>query len=159
MGCPIRKSPDRSLIGSSPRLIAAFYVLHRHFLPRHSLCALCSLTKNSKKLFDEHYTQRVAIFRGKLSRIQLSKNLVRDPKNYFGGGDRHRTRNLWLAKPSLYQLSYTPSWILVIYHHKRTPKMVGLSGVEPLTSRLSGVRSNQLSYRPMDMSSPFLKAE
>ena len=27
--------------------------------------------------------------------------------------------------------------------------MVGLSGFEPLTSRLSGVRSNQLSYRPV----------
>jgi hypothetical protein len=26
--------------------------------------------------------------------------------------------------------------------------MVGLSGVEPLTSRLSSVRSSQLSYRP-----------
>ena len=26
--------------------------------------------------------------------------------------------------------------------------MVGLSGFEPLTSRLSGVRSSQLSYRP-----------
>ena len=27
--------------------------------------------------------------------------------------------------------------------------MVGLSGLELLTSRLSGVRSNQLSYRPI----------
>ncbi len=27
--------------------------------------------------------------------------------------------------------------------------MVGLSGLEPLTSPLSGVRSSQLSYRPV----------
>ncbi len=30
--------------------------------------------------------------------------------------------------------------------------MVGLSGFEPLTSRLSGGRSNQLSYRPVVVS-------
>ena len=29
--------------------------------------------------------------------------------------------------------------------------VVGLSGVEPLTSRLSGVRSSQLSYRPLGL--------
>jgi hypothetical protein len=32
--------------------------------------------------------------------------------------------------------------------HSVSDSLVGLSGVEPLTSPLSGVRSNQLSYRP-----------
>ena len=43
-GCPIRKSPDISLAYSSPRLIAVNHVLLRLPVPRHSPCALCSLT-------------------------------------------------------------------------------------------------------------------
>ena len=43
-GCPIRKSPDQSLLSGSPKLIAACHVLHRLLAPRHPPCALNSLT-------------------------------------------------------------------------------------------------------------------
>ena len=35
-------------------------------------------------------------------------------------------------------------------------KLVGLSGLEPPTSRLSGVRSNRLSYKPINLASTYL---
>ena len=34
------------------------------------------------------------------------------------------------------------------------PKLMGLSGLEPPTSRLSGVRSNRLSYKPISIWQP-----
>ena len=37
----------------------------------------------------------------------------------------------------------------------RLSPLVGLSGLEPPTSRLSGVRSNRLSYKPISRSGPF----
>jgi hypothetical protein len=42
-GSPIRKSSDHSSVDSSPRLIAASYVLHRLLVPRHPPCALNNL--------------------------------------------------------------------------------------------------------------------
>ena len=62
-----------------------------------------------------------------------------------GGADRVRTDDLRLAKPPLSQLSYGP----VTGLRTRVPALlVGLGRFELPTSRLSGVRSNQLSYRP-----------
>ena len=43
-GCPIRKSADIMSAYDSPQLIAVNHVLHRLPVPRHSPCALCSLT-------------------------------------------------------------------------------------------------------------------
>lgn len=42
-GFPIRKSPDQSLFDSSPKLIAAFHVLHQLLVPRHPPYTLSSL--------------------------------------------------------------------------------------------------------------------
>ena len=52
------------------------------------------------------------------------------------GDGEIRTLDPLLARQVLSQLSYAPI-------------LMGLSGLEPPTSRLSGVRSNRLSYRPM----------
>ena len=43
VGFPIRKSPDQSLLSSSPKHIAACRVLHRLLMPRHPPNALSSL--------------------------------------------------------------------------------------------------------------------
>lgn len=55
-----------------------------------------------------------------------------------GGARRSRTDDILLAKQALYQLSYGP--------------LVGPTRFELVTSRLSSVRSNQLSYGPIGRS-------
>ena len=82
---------------------------------------------------------------------------------------RDRTADLLRAKQALSQLSYSPIVVIslpVIFPETRRGEakhtevcelchnavfrenLVGLSGLEPPTSPLSGVRSNHLSYRP-----------
>jgi hypothetical protein len=80
-----------------------------------------------------------------------------------GGADRDRTGDPLLAKQVLSQLSYSPvhrskpmessSCALGAKKTRRGTvrdlKVVGLGRVELPTSPLSGVRSNQLSYKPI----------
>lgn len=86
--------------------------------------------------------------------ISFLKEIPRRSASISGGGKEIRTPDFQLAKLALYQLSYAPSRaagrLVAINWSVRccSNNVVGLSGLEPLTSRLSGVCSNQLSYKP-----------
>jgi hypothetical protein len=73
----------------------------------------------------------------------LSISVVRTSRD--GGADRDRTDDLKLAKLALSQLSYGPSVVRCLQWRRQ---VVGPGRVERPTSRLSGVRSNHLSYEP-----------
>src|ERR1700726_4426020 len=82
--------------------------------------------------------------------------MTRCDRSWCGGASRDRTDDLRVANATLSQLSYGPFRLTFRARKQQscwTPltheiDMVGLGGVEPPTSPLSGVRSNQLSYRP-----------
>ena len=72
----------------------------------------------------------------------------------IGSGDGEiRTLDPLLARQVLSQLSYAPILMGLsgpyLYYCKACDPLMGLSGLEPPTSRLSGVRSNRLSYKPI----------
>ena len=81
--------------------------------------------------------------------FQNLSNLQPGFKN--GGGERARTVDPLRARQVLSQLSYTPMKsfsVSAFSDHSSGKCLVGLDRFELSTSRLSGVRSNQLSYRP-----------
>ena len=80
-----------------------------------------------------------------------------------GGAEEDRTPDLLRARQALSQLSYGPIVTWSVRPSAMVPQwdpsiptsrpgsardLVGLGGVEPPTSPLSGARSNHLSYRP-----------
>ena len=162
-GLPHSEIPGSKPVCGSPRLIAAYRVLPRLSAPRHPPCTLSSLTKLEHSFPGESYRSYP---------IQLSKSSIEDHwdpcfsrnasrrpsrRNHAshepadrllkepGGADRVRTDDLRLARAALSQLSYSPFRGPLT----RAPGgLVGLGRFELPTSRLSGVRSNQLSYRP-----------
>ena len=82
-----------------------------------------------------------------------------DSKN--GGGERARTVDPLRARQVLSQLSYTPMKSLsisaIILWLTLRKILVGLDRFELSTSRLSGVRSDQLSYRPARLAAHLYK--
>ena len=61
----------------------------------------------------------------------------------LNGDEEIRTLDPLLARQVLSQLSYIPIWNCEPF------RVMGLRRLELPTSRLSGVRSNQLSYKPI----------
>jgi hypothetical protein len=111
--------------------------------------------------------------RGTQSQVQKLKGITPKPLQLAslscprlrdGGARRDRTADLLRARQALSQLSYGPrtsplrqftsTRLGSLQATRLSPvpreEVVGLGGFEPPTSPLSGVRSNQLSYRPKD---------
>ena len=123
-------------ICSSPKLFAAYHVFHRLLVPRHPPCALISLTSLTSA-----FTFGLKVYSVTLSGLWFSSFDIPFGISlgcldiFFFEDSIFSSFNMWFSR---YMLS-TACLITV---------PVGLSGLEPPTSRLSGVRSNRLSYKP-----------
>ena len=173
-GFPHSEIHGSKLICSSPWLIAACRVLHRLPVPRHSPCALFCLTslgslKNycGNLLLGLLYLHTLCQNRKTFKLIFVHLNVFSIVAFFFplfsfqcaflafrpGGDEQNRTVDPLLARQVLSQLSYTPRYhrglLLILALFFFSEELVGSSGLEPPTSRLSGARSNHLSYEPI----------
>ena len=119
-GFPHSEICGSKLICSSPQLIAAYHVFHRLPVPRHSPCALIRLTV-LYPLILHLPTKKFSVFE-----IAVSNYI------YF------------LSFAVTIQFSRCNLEVFLF-----SQEVVGSSGLEPPTSRLSGARSNHLSYEPI----------
>ena len=121
-GFPIQRSPDHRMFSSSPRLIAAYHVFLRLPTPRHPPDALCNLSLEIAFL----------PFPVQLSMSKpVSRPVGLPPESHSRG---------FLPPRACSRMAACESAFLTL---------VGLERLELSTSRLSGVRSNHLSYRPV----------
>ncbi len=129
--------PHSDICGSltasvSPQLIAGCCVLLRLLMPRHSPYALCSLTISIYEISFWFWLFPRRIFFVVFVTLTIKK--------FF-----HVFYHIILA---LFSFQGTISGRLSPAFFLLLSQMVGSSGLEPPTSRLSGVRSNHLSYEP-----------
>ena len=174
MGFPHSDMPGSKIAPISPGLFAGCHVLHRLLPPRHPPDALLllhsswqkqtrpktgrsclsssgSLSATAQERSDFRHSVSIGIFMPTNTSLFTMSNSAAASAAYpstgisdhpnLGGGERDRTDDLKLAKLALSQLSYAPD-------RSASRRLVGLARLELATSRLSGVRSNHLSYRP-----------
>ena len=146
------------LICSYPKLFAACHVLHRLLMPRHPPCALFRLTS----LYDLHHS---AVLKKELCKSSLQNfeivivtlhmhfhaRVV--PQSFFSLFCRFALSSLVqfsrCNRAFFRELTAALSEENDAVNHRCIRKMVGPSGLEPPTLRLSVVRSSQLSYGPI----------
>ena len=137
-GFPHSEIPGSKPACGSPGLIATYYVLLRLLAPRHSPHALSSLI--TKLTFQ-------TLLRFQRSAFQATQRIiVICPKN-LPMCSCQRTSSGPMAQGALRPKPSSPIKFILASLSPRF-RMVGLTGLEPVTLRLSSACSNQLSYRP-----------
>ena len=126
-------------ICSSPKLIAAYHVFHRLLVPRHSPCALFSLTVFLLwfSICQQDFLPLSEIVSHNISVMLLTTN------KWF-------LKILFRSYYSVFKV-HSGMWQFLLPHSSSlffNKEMVGQNGLEPSTSRLSVVCSSQLSYWP-----------
>ena len=147
--------PHSDILGSkgalaSPRLIAECHVLHRLLPPRHPPNALLALDPSQKTVYPLLALTglaegppgggALASDRSRSVSLDLERHVSRSqPPRGETATDTYRIASLRCERP------------LVDRCDPKGPNewaVVGVGGLEPPTLRLSGVRSNHLSYTP-----------
>ncbi|GEM_PF-758347 len=152
-GLPHSGIPGLASVCDYPGLIAAYHALHRLLVPRHPPYTLSSLTP---LCFGETewIPDRYSVVKERIPPWAEYRFRALHPRETRGGDERNRTADPLLAKQVLSRLSYIPTTqfrnadcgIRNPHSAFYIPQwVVGLPGIEPGTSRLSSVRSSQLS--------------
>ena len=159
-GFPHSEISGSTDICSSPKLIAACHVLRRLLMPRHSPCALYSLTLRDilvllfgimqaiNRLLSQNCNCYPHLFRCSTIKIHNSFQLPLKPSVALLSSHFNTLFSFQGAISSFFEArSQNPiSWVL---RSNSKLDLVGPSGLEPPTLRLSVVRSSQLSYGPL----------
>ena len=159
-GFPHSEICGSKIICISPQLIAAYHVFHRLPVPRHSPCALFSLTVPI-------VFRRFQLFRFSICQQDSIKIVVLIVSHFAVSCYSVFKVHLRLAPHLPSTLSKCISALaspevdclysaFASYKREQASQLflpfrevVGSSGLEPPTSRLSGARSNHLSYEPI----------